>query len=44
VDTDERLTRLESRLAEHDRLISMLKQYARMFPAGRALLKALGIS
>jgi hypothetical protein len=44
VDTDERLSRLESQLAEYDRLISRLKQYASCFPAGRVVLKFLGIA
>lgn len=44
MDTDERLSMLEGRLAEHDRLIARLKAYARLFPSGRVLLKALGLS
>jgi hypothetical protein len=40
--TEERLSRLEAKLAEHETLIAKLKAYARLFPAGRALLKALG--
>ena len=44
MDTDERLSRLESRLAEYDRLISALKAYARLTAGGRLLLKSLGVS
>lgn len=42
MDTDERLSRLERRLDGHDQLIAKLKAYARLFPAGRLILKALG--
>jgi uncharacterized coiled-coil protein SlyX len=43
VDTDERLSRLESRLAEHDDLIAKLIVYAQLTPAGRMILKILGV-
>lgn len=43
-DTDQRLSRLESRLAEHDRIITALKAYAKLHPAGRTLLKVLGLT
>jgi uncharacterized coiled-coil protein SlyX len=43
-DTEERLSKLEEKLAEYDRLIAGLKAYARLTPAGRVLLKALGAS
>lgn len=40
--TDDRLAVLERKIAEHERLISVLKQYARLTPTGRALLKLMG--
>jgi uncharacterized coiled-coil protein SlyX len=43
MQTDERITALEQRIAEHDALIAKLKAYARRTAAGRGLLKALGI-
>jgi len=42
--TDERLSLLERKLAEHDRLIAKLVAYAKLTPGGRLLLKALGVS
>jgi len=44
MDTEAKLAELERRLAEHDRLIARLTAYARLFPAGRMILKALGAS
>jgi uncharacterized coiled-coil protein SlyX len=44
VSTEERLSRLEAKLAEHEGLIAKLKAYALLTPAGRVLLKALGAS
>jgi hypothetical protein len=44
MQTDERITALEKRLEEYDRLVARLKVYARITPTGRLLLKALGIS
>lgn len=43
MDTEERLSRIESRLAEHDRLIERLISYAKLTPAGRVVLKVLGL-
>lgn len=43
MDTEERLSRIESRLAEHDRLIERLINYAKLTPAGRVVLKVLGL-
>ena len=42
MDTDERLSKLEEKLAEYDKLIARLKAYARLTPTGRILLKVLG--
>jgi hypothetical protein len=42
-DTEERLTALERKLAEHEALITKLIAYARLYPAGRLLLKGLGL-
>jgi hypothetical protein len=44
VSTEERLSRLEAKLAEHENLIAKLKAYAVLTPAGRMLLKVLGAS
>jgi hypothetical protein len=44
MDTQERLSALEARLAEYDRLIEKLKAFARLSPAGRLLLKGMGLS
>ena len=43
MDTDERLSRLESKLAEHDDLIQKLVIYAQLTPTGRMILKILGV-
>lgn len=43
MDTDERISALEARLAEYDRLISRLIAYARLHPSGRLMLKMLGV-
>jgi uncharacterized coiled-coil protein SlyX len=43
VDTDERLTALERKLAEHDTLIARLVAFARLTPKGRMILRALGL-
>lgn len=43
MDTEERLTKLEAKLAEYDRLITALKAYAKLTPTGRILLKVLGV-
>jgi hypothetical protein len=43
MDTEERLSRLEAKLAEYDGLIARLKAYARLTPTGRILLKTLGL-
>jgi hypothetical protein len=43
MDTDERLSKLEQRLDEYERLIERLKAYARLTPTGRVLLKVLGV-
>lgn len=42
MDTEERLSRLEAKLAEYDRLIGALTAYARLTPVGRLLLKIVG--
>jgi hypothetical protein len=42
MDTEERLTELEAKLAEYDRLLERLKAYARLTPTGRLMLKVLG--
>lgn len=44
MDTDERLSRLEAKLVEYDRLVAGLKAYARLTPTGRMLLKVLGVT
>jgi uncharacterized coiled-coil protein SlyX len=44
MQTDERITALEERLAQYDALIAKLRAYARLTTTGRVLLKALGIS
>jgi uncharacterized coiled-coil protein SlyX len=43
MDTDQRLERLEKRLAELDALLARLVAVARAHPAGRVLLKMLGL-
>lgn len=43
METEERLSKLEEKLAEYDKLIDRLKQFARLSPTGRALLKVLGV-
>lgn len=43
MDTEERVALLEKRLAEHDRLIQKLVAIAKLTPAGRMLLKAVGL-
>lgn len=43
MDTDERLSRLESRLAEHESLIQKLIMFAQLTPKGRFILKVLGV-
>ena len=43
MDTDERLSKLEAKLAEYDRLIAKLKLFAKLSPTGRMLLKAVGL-
>jgi uncharacterized protein (UPF0335 family) len=40
MDTDERLKRVEQRIADIDQLIEDLIAYARKSPFGRAILKA----
>jgi hypothetical protein len=44
MDTEERVTLLEQKLADHDRLIGKLIAYARLTPSGRMILALLGIS
>jgi uncharacterized coiled-coil protein SlyX len=41
--TEERLTRLEEKLAEHDAIIVRLTDCARLTPTGRMILKILGV-
>jgi uncharacterized coiled-coil protein SlyX len=41
--TDERLSQLEAKIAEYERLIGKLKEYARLTPGGRLMLKVLGL-
>jgi uncharacterized coiled-coil protein SlyX len=43
-DTDERLSALETRLAELENVLDRLKKYARLTPTGRVLLKIVGAS
>lgn len=43
MDTDERLAVLERKVSEHEALIAKLAAYARLYPAGRVLLKVLGL-
>lgn len=40
--TEERLSRLETKVAEYESLIGKLKAYAALTPGGRMLLKILG--
>lgn len=40
--TEERLSRIEAKVAEHESLIAKLKAYALLTPTGRMLLKILG--
>lgn len=42
MNTEERLSRLEEKMAEYETLIAKLKAYAALTPAGRMLLKVLG--
>lgn len=42
MDTEERLSQIETKLAEYERLIERLKAYARLTPTGRMFLKVLG--
>lgn len=41
MNTEERLSRLEEKMAEHETLIAKLKAYAALTPTGRMLLKIL---
>jgi len=43
MDTEERLSALERKLESYDALLAKLKAYARLHPAGRLLLKGLGL-
>jgi hypothetical protein len=43
MDTDERLSALEAKLAAHDELIGKLIKFAGLTPGGRYILKSLGI-
>jgi hypothetical protein len=43
MDTDERLSSLEERLEKYDRLVQKLVAFARLSPAGRLVLKGLGL-
>ena len=43
MDTDERITQLEKRLEKYDRLVEKLVAFARLSPAGRLVLKGLGL-
>jgi hypothetical protein len=43
VDTEERLSSLEAKLAAHDELIGKLIKFAGLTPGGRYILKTLGI-
>ncbi len=42
-DTEERLSALERKLAEHEALIAKLAAYARLTPAGRLILRVVGL-
>jgi len=42
MDTDERISQLEARLEEYDRLIARLKVFALLSKTGRVLLKVIG--
>lgn len=44
MDTEERVSALERKVAEYDRIIAWLMVYARMTRAGRVFLKGLGLS
>lgn len=44
METEERLSALEAKLREYDRLIEKLKVFAKLSPTGRLLLKAIGLS
>jgi uncharacterized coiled-coil protein SlyX len=44
VDTEQRLSALEARLAAQEALIAKLRAYAALTPTGRAILKILGLS
>jgi hypothetical protein len=43
MDTDERISRLEERLAAYDTLVGRLITFARTSAKGRLFLKALGL-
>jgi hypothetical protein len=44
VNTDERLGALETKMADLERKLSLLVQFAKLHPAGRAMLKMMGIA
>lgn len=44
MNTEERLSALETKLAEHEKLITKLRAYAVLTPGGRMILKVLGLS
>ena len=44
MDTDERISELERKLAFYDSLVNRLVAYAKLSPKGRLMLKFLGIS
>jgi uncharacterized coiled-coil protein SlyX len=43
MNTEERLSALEEKQAEHEALIAKLAAYARLTPAGRVILKVIGL-
>lgn len=43
MDTEQRLSALERKLAEHEQLIAKLAAYAKLTPTGRTALKLLGL-
>jgi uncharacterized coiled-coil protein SlyX len=42
METDERISALEARLAEYDQLVARLKAFAALSRTGRMLLKVIG--
>jgi hypothetical protein len=44
METEERLSRLERQMVDLDEKIRVLVRFAKMYPAGRAMLKVMGLS